>query len=144
MAKQTFEQMLAELDEIVRQLESGTPELETSLKQYEKGVALLRGCRQVLSRAQRKIEVLMEIGPDGEAQTADLEDAELTDEQKAQSRSSRRGYKGTSENAAEQKSAPSDSAPSDSAPSNSAPSNSAPSDSAPSDSASSNQDNTLF
>ncbi len=93
MAKQSFEQMLLELDEIVQQLETGSSDLELSLKQYEKGVALLRSCRQTLTRVQRKIEVLTEVDPEGIAETTNLEDSELTDQQKAQARSSRRGYK---------------------------------------------------
>lgn len=86
--------MLLELDEIVQQLETGSSDLELSLKQYEKGIALLRSCRQTLTRVQRKIEVLTDVDPEGIAVTTDLEDSELTDQQKAQARSSRRGYKG--------------------------------------------------
>jgi len=55
----TFREAMTELNSIVDSLESNTLELEQSLVQYERGVALLRYLRQSLSEAQQKIEVLM-------------------------------------------------------------------------------------
>ena len=55
----SFEQSLAELEEIVKQLEEGDLELEESLKLFESGVRLSRECRERLATAERRIEVLM-------------------------------------------------------------------------------------
>ena len=55
----TFEQSLTELEEIVKQLEEGDLELEESLKLFETGVRLSRECRDRLTTAERRIEVLM-------------------------------------------------------------------------------------
>lgn len=61
MAK-TFEASLAELERIVAQLENGDLPLEESLKLFETGVKLSRECRERLSVAERRIEVLMKDG----------------------------------------------------------------------------------
>lgn len=58
MAK-TFEASLKELETIVKQLEEGDLPLEESLKLFENGVKLSRECRERLSNAERRIEVLM-------------------------------------------------------------------------------------
>ena len=55
----TFEASLKELEHIVRQLEDGDLELEESLKLFEDGVRLSRECRERLTNAERRIEVLM-------------------------------------------------------------------------------------
>ncbi|HRD69266.1 MAG: exodeoxyribonuclease VII small subunit [Legionella sp.] len=53
-----FEQSVAELEAIVRQLEKGELTLEESLKQFEKGIGLARTCQDVLNQAEQKIETL--------------------------------------------------------------------------------------
>ena len=58
MAK-TFEQSLDELEKIVKQLEDGDLPLEKSLELFEAGVKLSRECRERLTNAERRIEVLM-------------------------------------------------------------------------------------
>ena len=58
MAK-TFEQSLDELEKIVKQLEDGDLPLEKSLELFENGVKLSRECRERLTNAERRIEVLM-------------------------------------------------------------------------------------
>ena len=58
MAK-TFESSLKELEHIVKQLEEGDLPLEESLKLFENGVKLSRECRERLTNAERRIEVLM-------------------------------------------------------------------------------------
>jgi exodeoxyribonuclease VII small subunit len=58
MAK-TFEQSLNDLEKIVKKLEDGDLPLEESLKLFEEGVKLSRECRDRLTSAERRIEVLM-------------------------------------------------------------------------------------
>lgn len=53
-----FEKSMAELEEIVTQLEKGELPLEESLKRFEKGITLARQCQDVLNQAEQKIEML--------------------------------------------------------------------------------------
>lgn len=55
----SFEESLKELEQIVSQLEEGDLALEDSLKLFETGVRLSRECRERLTAAERRIEVLM-------------------------------------------------------------------------------------
>ncbi len=58
MAK-TFEQSLNDLEKIVKRLEDGDLPLEESLKLFEEGVKLSRECRERITTAERRIQVLM-------------------------------------------------------------------------------------
>jgi exodeoxyribonuclease VII small subunit len=62
-----FEQALAELDSILRELEDGTTTLEDALARYERGVALLRQCYGQLREAEQKVKVLAGLTEDGGA-----------------------------------------------------------------------------
>ncbi|MEQ1763352.1 MAG: exodeoxyribonuclease VII small subunit [Pyrinomonadaceae bacterium] len=55
----SFEESLKELEQIVTHLEEGDLALEDSLKLFEDGVRLSRECRERLTAAERRIEVLM-------------------------------------------------------------------------------------
>jgi len=55
----SFGAALAELEQIVKALESGQLELEDSLARYERGVALLRACRAKLGDAQQRVTMLV-------------------------------------------------------------------------------------
>ena len=54
----TFEAALAELEAIVRDMETGQLPLEESLAAYERGAALLRHCQDTLSAAEQKLRIL--------------------------------------------------------------------------------------
>ena len=54
----SFREASAELDVIVRQLESNTMELEDALSAYERGVKLIADLQKRLSGAEQKVEVL--------------------------------------------------------------------------------------
>jgi exodeoxyribonuclease VII small subunit len=54
-----LEKSLAELENIVEQLESGELPLETSLKEFERGVRLSRECQGALKDAEQRVQVLM-------------------------------------------------------------------------------------
>lgn len=58
-ADMTFGAALAELEQIVRALETGQLELEDSLERYERGVALLTACQKKLSEARQKVTALI-------------------------------------------------------------------------------------
>ena len=66
-----FEDALAELESIVKTLESGEQSLEMSLEQFERGVTLSRYCQQSLSDAEQKVKVLLE--ENGKEELSDLE-----------------------------------------------------------------------
>lgn len=53
-----FETSIQSLEEIVSQLEKGELPLEDSLKQFEKGIALVRACQEKLSQAEQRIEYI--------------------------------------------------------------------------------------
>jgi exodeoxyribonuclease VII small subunit len=53
-----FEEALARLEKIVKNLEDGDLPLEESLRLFEEGVSLTRLCASRLEEAQRRIDVL--------------------------------------------------------------------------------------
>lgn len=55
----TFEQALAQLEQIVQKLERGELPLEESLKLYEDGIRLSRLCHGKLEEAEGRIEMLL-------------------------------------------------------------------------------------
>lgn len=57
-----FEDALAELEQIVGQLEMGDLTLEASLKLFERGQALARYCQEQLDAATFRVEQLSEHG----------------------------------------------------------------------------------
>ena len=54
-----LEKALAELEEIVTQLEAGDLPLEKSLRQFERGVRLSRDCQSALKDAELRVQALM-------------------------------------------------------------------------------------
>jgi exodeoxyribonuclease VII small subunit len=64
-APERFEDALDALQEIVDRLEEGAPGLDESMRQFERGVRLLRQCYEVLDRAEQRIEILTRIDEDG-------------------------------------------------------------------------------
>ena len=87
----SFEQSLEELEKIVAELESGKLGLSDALARYEQGIKHLRGCQELLERAERKIELLSGVDADGNPITQPFEETESDSlEEKAASRSQRR------------------------------------------------------
>ncbi|MEW5727460.1 MAG: exodeoxyribonuclease VII small subunit [Pseudomonadota bacterium] len=64
IASLSFEEALAELDKIVRQLETGATRLDDAINAYERGALLKRHCETKLKEAQAKVERIS-FGPDG-------------------------------------------------------------------------------
>lgn len=55
-----FEKALAELEDLVVQLEAGDLSLEASLAQFERGVQLTKTCQQALATAEQKVQILLQ------------------------------------------------------------------------------------
>ncbi len=77
--EKTFEASLAELEEIVGKLEDGDMPLEESLALFEQGIRLSRDCRDRLTKAERRIEILMQ-DSDGNLVPAEIEPSSLREE----------------------------------------------------------------
>lgn len=54
--KMNFEQAIKELTEIVSKIEQGQIPLQESIDQYEKGMTLIKHCREILQKAEKRIE----------------------------------------------------------------------------------------
>ena len=63
--KQSFEQNMSRLEEIVMTLERGECDLDQSLKLFEEGAKLARNCNEMLDRAEQKVMILLN-GEQGE------------------------------------------------------------------------------
>ena len=57
---QGFEAALAELEQVVADMESGKLTLEDALSAYRRGAELLQHCRASLDQAQQQVRVLEE------------------------------------------------------------------------------------
>ena len=67
--KASFEQAIAELEEIVKKLEKGELTLEDSINCFQRGVELTKFCNKKLDEAERSITMLI----DGENGIAEKE-----------------------------------------------------------------------
>jgi len=62
MEKQTdnnFESQMAQLDQLVTDLERGDLSLDLAMKKFEEGVALTRQCQKILAEAEQKLSQLV-------------------------------------------------------------------------------------
>ena len=57
--KQSFEQAVGRLQEIVNCLERGECDLDESLKLFEEGAGLARICNDMLDKAEQKVNLLL-------------------------------------------------------------------------------------
>jgi len=73
IAALSFEDALAELDRIVRQLEEGRGKLDDAIAAYERGAMLKKHCEAKLEEARAKVDRIV-LGPDGSVgtQAADI------------------------------------------------------------------------
>mgnify|MGYP004642579681 CR=1 FL=1 len=67
----SFEEALAQLESIVRELESGRIKLDDAVNAYEKAVALKKLCETKLNAAKLKIEKI-EISPEDKVTTSEF------------------------------------------------------------------------
>lgn len=75
IAEMSFEQAMAELEQIVRSLEGGQVDLARSIEAYERGALLKRHCESKLREAEARIERIT-LGPSGEPAGTEPLDAE--------------------------------------------------------------------
>jgi len=64
IAAMSFEDALAELEQIVRRLEAGQVKLDEAIQCYERGAQLKQHCERKLNEAQQRVDRIV-IGPDG-------------------------------------------------------------------------------
>lgn len=55
----SFEESLKELETIVRKLESGQTDLDSAIKDYERGNELHKNCEEKLAQAKLKVEKII-------------------------------------------------------------------------------------
>ena len=58
VSEMTFEQAMAELEQVVGQLERGDVALEDSIKLYERGAELKKRCEAKLKEAEEKVPAI--------------------------------------------------------------------------------------
>jgi len=63
IGKMSFEEAIKELTGIVGKIEQGDIALQDSLKQYERGMALIKHCKDILQKAEKRIEKISEAEP---------------------------------------------------------------------------------
>ncbi len=73
--KFNLEKSLADLEQLVEELESGDLPLEKAMKKFEEGIKLTRGCQTALKEAEQKVEILLK-----SAGGEDLEEFEVGDD----------------------------------------------------------------
>ncbi len=71
-----LEKSLAELEELVEELESGDLPLETAMKKFEEGIKLTRGCQTALKEAEQKVEILLKSNGAEDLEDFDVENNE--------------------------------------------------------------------
>jgi len=64
IAEMGFEEAMKELEELVKVLEKGDLDLESSLEIYEQAVALRERCKHILDQSERRVQKIIQ-GPDG-------------------------------------------------------------------------------
>lgn len=71
--KQSFEEMMKELENIVQKLDNEAVSLEESLDLYQRGMELSANCDSTLKEAEKKVNELMqeEVGDEGNEETTD-------------------------------------------------------------------------
>ena len=70
--KLTFEEALKQLETIADQIEQGKIGLEESITKYEEGMALVKQCREILAKAEHRIQKLQERA-DGTLEASEFE-----------------------------------------------------------------------
>ncbi len=70
--KLSFEQALKQLETLTEQIEQGQIGLEDSITKYEEGMSLVNQCRDMLAKAEQRIERIQQRA-DGTLETKSIE-----------------------------------------------------------------------
>ena len=62
--KQTFEDALKKMQDIIEELESGSPSLDKMMQLFEDGMKLMQECRTHLTKVDERINTLIKAGED--------------------------------------------------------------------------------
>ena len=75
-AKKTInlEKTLADLENLVEELESGDLPLEKAMQKFEQGIKLTRNCQAALKEAEQKVEILLKSAGGEELEDFDADD----------------------------------------------------------------------
>lgn len=76
-----FEELLAEAEALAEKMEEGGLTLDDSIRAYEKGVANLRRCADLLRDAEEKVKVLLEKNGSFRLEELDAGDGDADDEE---------------------------------------------------------------
>jgi exodeoxyribonuclease VII small subunit len=76
----TFEDMLNQLESIVKGIEEGKIGLQQSIAEYEKGMKLIQQCRKMLADAEAKVQKL-QLSETGQLTPSPMETEEPEDTQ---------------------------------------------------------------
>jgi exodeoxyribonuclease VII small subunit len=79
-AAPNFEDALARLESIVREMEGGTLSLEAMMARFEEGRRLVKLCSETLNQVERKIEMLVQEGGEVVAQPFAVEGGPVAEE----------------------------------------------------------------
>lgn len=60
MSKNSFEESMKSLENIVTELENGNLNLDESVKKFEEGMKIAKQCNTILEDAEKKITILLE------------------------------------------------------------------------------------
>ena len=74
--KINLEKSLADLENLVEELESGDLPLETAMKKFEEGIKLTRGCQTALKDAEQKVEILLKSAGGEDLEQFEIDDTE--------------------------------------------------------------------
>jgi len=74
VAEMTFEQAMADLEQVVTQLERGDVALEDSIALYERGAELKKHCEAKLKQAEEKVAAITLDGGGQPSGTTSVED----------------------------------------------------------------------
>lgn len=72
MKEKTFEELMEELDKIVKELENGDADLETSIEKYTTAMKLLKICGDKLNKAQESVNKIL--NDNGQIEDFQIED----------------------------------------------------------------------
>lgn len=72
--KFNLEKSLAQLEDLVEELESGDLPLEKAMKKFEEGIKLTRGCQAALKEAGQKVEILLQSAGDEELEEFEVDE----------------------------------------------------------------------